>query len=376
MTGGGTACGHAPDLVVRTARAADLDRILDLLTHYDRPRSFFEPWYLADPAYRPQHSWLAEEDGRLVAHLRLFPRMLRIGGPHLRVAGLGNIVTAREARGRGHAGRLIQASLGAAARAGYQYSLLWTHLPQVYQRYGFGPAPEQELHAAAGPSRGAAGIRLADDADLPAIAALQDTFDARRSGPAVRDLAWWRASRHWLGDDLLVAGGPAGITGYARRRIGPDLVEVLELGVDPGDIVGGRQLLAAAAAPRQGRFRAVLPRSLYPVVDPLHRAIRQSPGLMGRPLALPDLAAVLSGMWAPRLAAARLPGGTVPVALPGQAAALRVTPGGVTASADPGDALPLGPGELTALLFRGCDNQTIPLVGKRPDLNLLATVAP
>jgi predicted N-acetyltransferase YhbS len=354
-----------------------LDRILELLTHYDQPRSFFEPWYLADPAYRPEQSWLLEENGRLVAHLRLYPRLLRIGGPHLRVAGLGNVITARDARGRGYAARLIQASIGAAIDAGYQYSLLWTHLPQMYARYGYGPAPEEELHAVIYRSPVTAdGIRAASDTDLPAVAELQNEFDAHRSGPAVRDLAFWRASRQWLGDDLLVAGGPAGITGYVRRRSEPNWVEILELGVHPGDIPEGQKLLAAAAAPRRGRLRAVLPPSLYPLLKQWHPRICESPGLMGRPLAVPDLAAALTAVWAPRLAAARRPAGQVPIALPGQVAVLRVTADAVTAAPGPGETAPLDSGQLTALLLRGCDDQTLQLLGRRPDLDLLATLAP
>jgi hypothetical protein len=67
-------------VVVRPARAEDVDRVLDLLTHYEQPRSLFAPWYQADPTYRPEQSWPVEENGRLVAHLRIYSRVLRTGG--------------------------------------------------------------------------------------------------------------------------------------------------------------------------------------------------------------------------------------------------------------------------------------------------------
>jgi hypothetical protein len=77
--GESTAASDPGGLVLRAARADDIDRVLDPLTHYDQPRAAFEPWYEHDPAYRPELSWLAEKNGRLVAHLRIYPRQLRLG---------------------------------------------------------------------------------------------------------------------------------------------------------------------------------------------------------------------------------------------------------------------------------------------------------
>jgi len=71
---------------IRRANAEDVGPILDLLAFYERPRSYFEPFYLSDPNYRPEHSWVADQDGRLVAHLRIFDRSIRVGGVGLRIA--------------------------------------------------------------------------------------------------------------------------------------------------------------------------------------------------------------------------------------------------------------------------------------------------
>ena len=63
--------------IIRRAKDEDVEGILDLLTHYDAPRSSFEPFYYNDPTYRPEHSWVADQGGRLVAHLRVFDRKIR-----------------------------------------------------------------------------------------------------------------------------------------------------------------------------------------------------------------------------------------------------------------------------------------------------------
>src|SRR5215217_7662681 len=102
---------YASGTVIRQAQAADLDTILNLLTEYDLPRAYFEPYYQHDPTYRPEQSWLAEQEGRLAAHLRVYDRWIRLGGGRLRIAGVGNVITARAYRGRGLAGRLLRAML-------------------------------------------------------------------------------------------------------------------------------------------------------------------------------------------------------------------------------------------------------------------------
>src|SRR3954447_26068946 len=129
---------------VRRARAGDVEPILDLLTHYDQPRSDFEPWYYEDPAYRPEDSWVVEDRGQLLAHLRLYRRRLRLGPTAtLDVAGIGNVITAREARHHGHAAQLLNQVLKELEAQDEPCSLLWTHLPGLYAHHGYGPIPEE-----------------------------------------------------------------------------------------------------------------------------------------------------------------------------------------------------------------------------------------
>src|SRR5947209_883698 len=128
---------------VRQASQTDVEPILDLLTHYDLPRSHFEPWYYDDPDYRPDQLWVAERQGKLVAHLRVYDRTIRVSGMPLRLAGIGNVVTAREERGRGYAGMLLEGVLDGLSSGPFAYSLLWTHVPKVYAAYGWVPIPEE-----------------------------------------------------------------------------------------------------------------------------------------------------------------------------------------------------------------------------------------
>src|SRR5947209_16186811 len=129
---------------IRQATARDVEAILDLLTHYDLPLEAFEPWYRRDPTYRPEHSWVVESDGKLLAHLRIYERRMRLLGGIVAMGGIGNVVTARHARGGGVARRLLQHVCEHLDRH-YAVSLLWTHASDVYSRHGWCRLPQEQL---------------------------------------------------------------------------------------------------------------------------------------------------------------------------------------------------------------------------------------
>src|SRR5437868_6164890 len=174
---------------VRRGMPKDVEPILDLLAEYGLPRRYFEPFYLNDSSYRPSQSWLVEQHGRLLSHLRIYDRWIRVGRARLHIAGVGNVITARDARGRGYSGQIIQAMLPVLQQEGYAYSLLWTHLPNLYGRYGWVPI-EQELVRAVLPPSVLNAVRIApfEDDDLPAIMGIYETANAERTGTTIRSL--------------------------------------------------------------------------------------------------------------------------------------------------------------------------------------------
>jgi N-acetylglutamate synthase-like GNAT family acetyltransferase len=258
--------GSEEGAVIRRARAEDVETILDLLAFYERPRSYFEPFYLSDPSYRPDQSWLVEQDGRLLAHLRVFDRSIRVGGARLRVAALGNLITAPYQRGRGHAGRLLEAILAETPDEGFAYSLLRAYQPTLYERYGW-VSIEEELVRAELPSfdPGSVAITPFSGEDLPEVMDLYEETNAGRTGPTIRSPEYWRGQLEWLEEDrdgfLIARRGGGTLAGYVRSRAGQHAVEILELGLEAGDVDAGRALLSAATR-RHGRLQGRLPPSL------------------------------------------------------------------------------------------------------------------
>lgn len=374
--------GESPP-VLRRARAEDVDPILNLLAFYDVPRSYFEPFYLNDPTYRPQHSWVVEEDGCLLAHLRIFDRRIRLGGTELRVAGVGNVITAPGGRGRGYAGWLLEAMLDEIPKEGFTYSLLRAYKPDLYERYGWATIQAELVNATLPPD----GVDLVSiepfaEEDLPEVMRCYDEYNAGRSGTMVRSPGYWRSQLEWLNEDregfLLSRFEDGALAGYVRSRAEPDGVEVLELGLRVGEVETGRALLSAAVARGGGRLRAYLPPSLKTLFRPGEAQIKTDFGLMGRVTDLAALVAAMEPVWLQRIRQSNRRGASLHLATSAGWAEVQVSDSGVRVDEreDNHAVNALDEGDLAHLLFRGFDAVGEGRLGAREDASLLRTLFP
>src|SRR5437764_14280663 len=231
---------------IRQGTAEDVEPILNLLTEYELPGSYFEPFYLNDSSYRPEHSWIVEQNGHLISHLRIYDRWIRIGQARLHIAGVGNVITARDARGHGYSGQIMRTMLPVLQQEGYAYSLLWTHIPQLYARYGWTPI-EQDLVRAILPVAVENTVRIApfQANDLEEVMRLYEVANAERTGTVIRTPAYWQEQPTWLqepSEHFLIAHDNMtdAVLGYVRGRITEQAVDILELEVDAGSFDIGR----------------------------------------------------------------------------------------------------------------------------------------
>jgi predicted N-acetyltransferase YhbS len=152
------------------------------------------------------------ENGRVISSAKRYDLSARIEGRIRRVLGIGAVFTPPEKRGRGAAGRLLEAILETAEAEGYEYAMLFSEIdPAFYQRLDFVPIPvvESRLEVTLKGGAPAMLVRAGDERDLPSVAEMS----ARRAEGARfaldRSEDW---IRYGLAKRRLLAGlGPAGM---------------------------------------------------------------------------------------------------------------------------------------------------------------------
>ena len=368
---------------LRRATAEDIDAILDLLTEYDQPRAYFEPFYLNDSSYQPDHSWVVEEQGHLLSHLRIFDRVLQLRGVAVRIAGIGNVITANAARGRGYVGQLLRTVLTELPKEGYVYSLLWTHLPELYQRYGWVPLKQEVLKAQL-THQSAAEIQVSpyEAQQLSAIQHLYTLCNTHRSGAIIRSDAYWNEQPTWLheqpGQFLIAQDVQSGRPlAYGRGRAREEKIKLLEFGMEPACLDAGRMLLATLAEQCHGALEGRVPEALRSVFYSGEVTLLPDTSFMGLTLSMAALVDLLRPQWMLRLQQGGVTQGELNVAT--SAGSVRVNLTGTAIQRE--QRSPQQPELLSApafahLLFFGWDQEAKGLLGARSDEGLLQALFP
>lgn len=213
----------------------------------DTPRNYFERHQSADPAWDVAQSLVVEDAGAIVAQLWIADRTMNYGRSSVRFGGIADVAVDPAHRGRGHAGRLLDAAIERMRADGQPLSLLSTGTPAVYASRGWHPVPSARLEAEfpSGDIEWAGGyvVREFEVGDLPAVAGIYADIAADRVGPLDRREAYWLALMDWLPDvspgadvhfDVLVQVRT--VVAYAITELSDDKLEILDGGVQYEDL--------------------------------------------------------------------------------------------------------------------------------------------
>lgn len=90
--------------------------------------------------FQTRHSWrhILRHDGQVIAHLAVQLRAVRLGEDLLTIAGIADVATHPDHRGRGHAATLLQATLTTARQSPARHVLLFG-TAKLYPAAGFRP---------------------------------------------------------------------------------------------------------------------------------------------------------------------------------------------------------------------------------------------
>jgi predicted N-acetyltransferase YhbS len=90
--------------------------------------------------FQTRHSWrhVLRQEGRIIAHLAVQLRAVRLGDDLVTIAGIADVATDPDHRGKGHAATLLQTALAAARHSPARHVLLFG-IAQLYPAAGFRP---------------------------------------------------------------------------------------------------------------------------------------------------------------------------------------------------------------------------------------------
>jgi GNAT superfamily N-acetyltransferase len=213
---------YSPPVKIRRLHAGEREQWLELLDGWAlldgwRGGVFFRRPIDHDPAYDDADVWVADDGGRLVSTVQIFPRLLDVGGAAVPLGGIGSVFTREQSRGRGVATALLERALADMRERGLELSLLFSGRLSFYERLGFRSWPVlRELLRPGGPPAAAPHFVSGEfdpERDLEQVAELHARARARRLGVALRDAAAWQLS-------LALAGNPVEEFRVARARPG------------------------------------------------------------------------------------------------------------------------------------------------------------
>lgn len=192
-------------LEIRTARPGEEDRLARFCAEaFGISPAYFERRWAADPV-PGSFGLVLEVEGELVAHLHVFERLLQLGDRAARCAGVGDVSVSPQHRGRGYSQELMRTTMVRCQDLGYEVSLLYTHAPGIYDRFGFEVLPVHEVRLPQGSGESWSEGELTDQDRV-----LYEKSHGGRPGTVRRDAAYWEARTRWLraeGWKLLKAEG-------------------------------------------------------------------------------------------------------------------------------------------------------------------------
>lgn len=185
--------------VFRELHPQEQAECLALWTQVFAPDTDYFERYFQDPLWQPAYTRVCELNGRLVAALQLVRRPVRLSDGHsLWMAGVANVATLPEYRGRGFASRLLQDLHAVMHSEEFAFGLLFTGIHDFYRRWGWERLPLPLWEATPRPFDLAGWrFRVAEPDDLSRIQHWYTQFYADHPLSVVRSDAYWHIWTRW-----------------------------------------------------------------------------------------------------------------------------------------------------------------------------------
>jgi predicted acetyltransferase len=120
----------------------DLAEIADLMSKVYVRGSYFDlyrtrmDYQTKDPYYKPEHSRIVRVDGRIVSHVSIVEKRMRIGRAVVKVAGIGDVYTLPDHRKKNFSRLLMQDAIKYMKAHRYPLTMLYG-IPNFYHKFGY-----------------------------------------------------------------------------------------------------------------------------------------------------------------------------------------------------------------------------------------------
>ncbi|MBI3829901.1 MAG: GNAT family N-acetyltransferase [Planctomycetes bacterium] len=159
---------------------------------YESVRDLFDRDYTLDPAFKPQHSRVIRRKGRIVAHVGILEKTVRIGRAKFRMAGIGAVTCHKEFRGQDLPTHCMNDALAVAKQEGMPLTFLLCGIT-YYTRFGYAEVwPRRVLKLDAKGLKDLKHplqVRPYKPSDAAALAGLYNAATASTTGSVIRDAA-------------------------------------------------------------------------------------------------------------------------------------------------------------------------------------------
>lgn len=136
-------------MILRTLKPEELHAWANLCdSQFGVGAQYFIRHFENDPFADPNAIFVFEEEGRLVASVRVFRREIYLSGQRVATGGIGEVCTHVDFRRQGLSGRLLRRAIEYMNAQGWPLSLLFTGNFGHYARYGWFRVPEETVRVA------------------------------------------------------------------------------------------------------------------------------------------------------------------------------------------------------------------------------------
>ena len=246
---------------VRGATAEEIGSVLEFIEgQMGATREYFDSRFQTCPPANPEDSRIVVVDGRIVSHIRIYRRDLRLRGSVIPTGNLSEVCTHSDFRRRGYGRALLRDCVDYIGSLGFPLSCVWSGVTQFYPCEGWVRFPliSTSLYVPLWRCELPPDVyvrRYRRGSDDPAVAEIYEEYNRNRNLSAVRDAEYWRLHHSWRGGEeeagFLVAERGGRTVGYCRCSRG----HMIEYGVRDGHGDAGGALIDALVR-GESRFRS------------------------------------------------------------------------------------------------------------------------